>query len=378
MPSYEKDKNSGLWSVRFRITGKDGTIHQKRLSSHKTKRDAQYAYEDFIAAYNAENLSTLPEEHIDEELTFETLYHEFLAFKKPRIRETSYYDLMKKTDNKIYPFFKDYKIANITPATILEWQHTIEKYSFKYQKNLFQYLSAIYSFGERYHDIINIMHKVDRPRNTKGKKEMLFYTPEEFRLFSEHVTSPEYKMFFELLFITGARRGEALALTWKDVDLVKRTIKINKTAVFKVGTKEKPWTINPPKTEKSDRTIRIPEFLADKLRTYKNECRNPAEQTFVFFGTRPLPPTTIDRKLSEAANAAGIKKIRIHDFRHSCASILLHSGVSIVATSRYLGHSSVQETLDTYSHMLPDDQDLIERSLSNVGSRIFESTKCKE
>ena len=90
---------------------------------------------------------------------------------------------------------------------------TLADYSYRYKKKLLTYLSSIYSYGEKYYGIENITKKVDRPRNMEAQPEMQFWTPEEFAAFIRQVKSPDYKMLFEFLYITGCRRGEALALS---------------------------------------------------------------------------------------------------------------------------------------------------------------------
>jgi integrase len=98
--------------------------------------------------------------------------------------------------------------------------------------------------------------------------------------------------------------------------------------------------------------------------------KNASERPLVFGGTSPLRATPIERRLTGYAQKAGIKRIRVHDLRHSCASYLIHSGVSIVAVSRQLGHTDIEQTLNTYNHLLPDERSHILNKLQNLGERI--------
>ncbi len=381
MPSYEKSKSSGLWSVRFReVSPQDGKTANKRLSGFKTKKDAQYGYEDYIAAKKSaadiiEEEDTAP---LPSDMPFSALVAEYLQFKKGRIKESSFYDVEKKINTKILPFFSDKLIKDISPLTIMAWQNSLSEYSYAYRKTLVTHLSLIYNYAERYHDIINVMRKVDKPRNLEAKKEMLFWSPEEFSIFIEHVERYDYAMLFRFLYLSGCRKGEALALTWEDVDLKKGTVSVSKSFSNKVHDGGKPYAITTPKNTGSNRTVHLPPFFCRLLKEYRTWQKNALqEDKFVFGGADPLPPTNIDRVLAKAATAAGVKKIRIHDLRHSCASLLIHKGVSIVAVSRHLGHSTVEQTLNTYSHMLPDDQEMILRSLSSVEEKISAGTNKK-
>lgn len=381
MPSYEKNKKSGLWSVRFReISPQDGKTANKRLSGFKTKKDAQYGYEDYIAIQKTatdviEEEDTAP---LPSDMPFSALVSEYLEFKKGRIKESSFYDVEKKINTKILPFFADKLIKDISPLTIMAWQSSLSEYSYAYRKTLVTHLSLIYNYAERYHDIINIMRKVDKPRNLEAKKEMLFWSPEEFSAFIEHVERYDYATLFRFLYLSGCRKGEALALTWEDIDLKKGTVSVSKSFSNKVHDGNKPYAITTPKNAGSNRTVHLPPFFCHLLKEYRMWQKNALQDDkFVFGGADPLPPTNIDRVLAKAATAAGVKKIRIHDLRHSCASLLIHKGVSIVAVSRHLGHSTVEQTLNTYSHMLPDDQEMILRSLSSVEEKISAGTNKK-
>lgn len=370
MPSYEKSKSSGLWSVRFREST-DGKTKNMRLSGFKTKKDAQFGYEDYMTEKknrDAEEASKAPTPATVMDMKFEKLVELFYAFKKSRIREASYYDITKKIERRILPFFRGLSLKEITPAKILEWHQTMSGLSFSYVKGLTALISGIYAFAEKYYDVPNVMNKVDRPRNLEKKKEMLVWSPEEFSAFLKKVDSPTYWHFFKFLFLTGCRRGEALALTWNDVDLSTGAVKVSKSIAFKGAEEDKNYRVTPPKTPTSNRTIFLPAFFTEELKEYKAQlgADEAAPDSLVFGSSKPLPPTSITRNLKRAAEAADVKKIRVHDFRHSFASLLIHRGVSIVAVSKTLGHSSVEETLNTYSHMMPDDKSIILKNLESL------------
>lgn len=290
MPSFEKSPLSGLWSVRFREKDPDsGRLHQKRLSGYKTKKEAQYGYEDYLADYTkrVEETKIITEAKKDPaNLQFKYIVELYMQFKQNRVRETSFYTESRKINNKILPFFGEYTFADITPAMILQWQNSLTQFSYDYQKHLNTIMVSIFKFANRYHDIPDIMSKVDRPRNPKGKKKMLFWTPNEFKRYQQ----------------------------WQENN-------------YKVSS-------------------------------------------FVFGGSDPLPPTTIERKMTLAAQRASVKRIRVHDLRHSHASFLLHKTKSIAGLSERLGHSSKKETLDTYSHMLPDDDTMIQAALEDLSENL--------
>ena len=345
MPSYEKNKSSGLWSCRFREKDEKGVNHQKRLSGFSTKRDAQYAYADYIKT--AEERQRAIKE-ADESLTaspdnmpFENLVCEYLSFTKKRVKESSFYDIQSKINNRLLPYFAGKRMREITPKMITDWVHGID-YSYSSKKWILSTLSSIYKYGEKHYDIKNIMPKVDRPRNLEAKKEMQIWTPEEFSEFIKTVDNNIYSAYFTTLYYTGCRRGEAAALTWNDINTAENTIRINKSVTNK--TSKGAYAVTTPKNDSSVRTVVVPRKLVDML----TAIRDGADGTsFVFGGLRPLPTSSIDYAFNQGIKKAGVKKIRIHDLRHSCASLLISKGISIVAVSHRLGHTNIEQTLNT-------------------------------
>ena len=167
----------------------------------------------------------------------------------------------------------------------------------------------------------------------------------------------DYKPFFLVLEQTGMRKGEALALTWADVDLKKQTIKVSKTRSW-YGTGE-------PKTTASNRVIAIPTTIANLLKHYQLYQRSKC----LMFGTsfsltsviftndhnRPLSPKTTNRYFDKAIEMAGIPahKYVIHSLRHTHATLLLDAGINPVQVAHRLGHANANTTLSTYAHVVP-------------------------
>ena len=115
-----------------------------------------------------------------------------------------------------------------------------------------------------------------------------------------------------------------------------------------------PWTVLTPKTKSSERTIPIPKVLYDDLSQFKESQKNmyKIDPTWYIFGNyEPLRPNTLNMRRDGYAKKAGVKKIRTHDFRHSCASLLINNGASVAIVSKYLGHTKIEETLNTYTHL---------------------------
>lgn len=352
MPSYEQSKSSKLWSVRFREMSGGREIN-KRLSGFRTKKDAQQGY----LAYLAEQK---PQELAEGGLKFEELVAAYLALLRTNTKESTVYTLEGKIRKHIEPFFKSRNVADITPLDVLEWQKTVQEYSYSYRLGLRGQLSAILRHADRYYNIPSIMSRVAPMRNTEPVKEMACWTEEEFGIFYDCIPEDQtvYRLYFLTLYLLGCRKGEGLALSWSDVDLKSKTVSITKNITRKVSGA--PYAVTTPKNRASNRKITIPDSLCRAFEKYRHSLKNkPSAQAFVFGGEDPLPDRTIDRVFAAATEKAGVQKIRIHDLRHSCASLLISRGVSIVAVSKRLGHKNVEQTLNTYAHLMPRDDDLM-------------------
>lgn len=356
MASFEQSGKKKLWSVRFRII-ESGQVVNKRLSGYKTKKEANTAYLEYLQ--NHEEKETITEDLESNKITFSMLYQQYHEHAKSNLKDSSVRDLESCANGKLLPLFGDKKIRDIKPIEIVQWQNSLS-YSHKYKMKLRYFMQQIFGFGEKYYDLPNPMDKVDAPKNRDIKKEMDVWSYDDLQKFLPAVDGDTYQLFFEALYITGCRKGEMLAIGINDVDPKTNYLSISKSITTRAEGVS--WKITTPKTESSVRKIYIPHDLAERL------CAEWSKEkgTFVFGGDKPLKSTSLERRMKKACEITGVKKIRIHDLRHSCASFLISNGVSILAVSKRLGHATTQQTLDTYSHMMPSDQEFLERVLEGV------------
>ena len=348
------------WSVRFRYVNEEQKEIQKRLSGFSTKKDANEEYLKFMAT--AKQFKKLDKHSHD--LSFAELYEEFKMFQKSRIKESSYFNLCTKCDLHIKPYFENYKVKNITPKIILDWQNRLDKYSYKHKSNIRSYLSSMLNYAEKYYEIPNQIRHVDTFRRMEKPKEMLVWSPEEFFTFIDKVQNNTYKMFFYALFYTGARKGELMATTWKDWDLTNKVLNIDKTMTKKTFTGSK--NITSPKNNSSIRKISIPNVLVKYITDFKISTHQGNDSDLTF----NVNETSIARHKDSACKEAKVKNIRIHDFRHTHASFLLSQGVSIVAVAKRLGHSNIEQTLNTYAHLMQNEDLKTIEVLDNLGTNL--------
>ncbi|MDV5989233.1 tyrosine-type recombinase/integrase [Streptococcus canis] len=205
------------------------------------------------------------------------------------------------------------------------------------------------------------------------KTKMQFWTVKEFQQFLTLFEPEEYniKLLFTLLFFTGLRLGEALALTWQDIDFSTNTIHITKSVYVNKGVSY----ISSTKTKAGTRRIVINRKLSQKLQDWQQSQKHLLEQftndslTLQVFQNSPLTITknAIEKqykKILERDNT--LKKIRIHDLRHSHASLLINQGEDYLVVKERLGHASITTTIDTYSHLYPSKQKELAEKLDEL------------
>ena len=344
MASYEQGENR-KWSVRFRCV-EFGELKQKRLRGFNTKKDAEKAYTDYIRTHDSTKVSQ------NNEMTFEQLYNNYFEYIKNKLKVSSVYDISHIFSKHLLPVFGKMKVFKITKRDIFDWQNNLNKtnYSYKFKCKLRGDMSAIFRYAVFYYDLpINPVSQVEPFKRKESKKEMQIWTLDEFKKFIACVENQTFKTFFMFLYLTGCRKGEAFALTWDKIDFKNKTVTINQNLTRKVDGK--PFEITSTKTNNS-RSILIPEILISAL----SQLLDNHDYKFVFGGNYPLADRTTTRVFDNAIKKAGVKKIHLHCLRHSHASYLISQGESIVMVSKRLGHSSIEQTLNTYSHLMPNEE----------------------
>lgn len=195
----------------------------------------------------------------------------------------------------------------------------------------------------------------DPPKHqAEGPREMATWTAQELRAFLDFVaTDPLYPLWF-LLATTGMRRGEALGLRWCDVDLDAGHIAVRQSLV-PVGSEAQ---LSTPKTNRGRRVVAIDRRTCGVLADLRSRCTNqdPAELIFGSHMPTALSPTAVTKRFRALVGASGLPRLRLHDLRHTHATLALQAGVHPKIVSERLGHSTVSLTLDVYSHAVPHMQ----------------------
>ena len=336
----EKDKKTGKWLIQYRYTDWQGKRRKSTKRGFATKREAEEWLRNFLITQKA-----------DFDMKFEDFWKMYCADMETRLREHTMRTKKYIVELKILPYFGNKRVNDITAADIRQWQNELIKmgYSPTYLKTINNQLSAIFNYAVRYYDLkSNPCAKAGSMGKSKAE-EMDFWTVEEFRKFIDSVMNKRLSyMAFMTLYWTGMRLGELLALNPKDVDLEKRTISITKS-YQRLGKKD---VVSPPKTPKSKRVITIPEFLATDIKDYMDSLCDLQENDRLF----PITKYYLEHEMQRGIKESGVKRIRVHDLRHSHASMLIELGFSPLEIANRLGHEKVETTLNTYAHLYPNKQ----------------------
>ena len=301
-------------------------------------------------------VSNLDKYKRQEDKTIAELAKEYKATKQPNLKPASF-DKVASDIDRVASQLGRIKASrlNANHVEIFKKHLTDCDYSVKTKNQILASLVKIMEYGYAHYNIHNnVMERVERFKDKTKKEEMQFITLDEFQQFIKQVEDIRYISFFTVLYYMGLRLSEANGLQWKHIDFEHGILTVNQRAFIYKGK----LTITSPKTKYSYRTLPMPQpviSILKELYTYWNVKRNFNTDYFVFNGDYILSKTSIARQKEQALKQAKIgKKIRVHDFRHSCASLLINSNANITVVSQFLGHASTKETLDIYSHMYTD------------------------
>lgn len=344
MPVY-KQKN-GKWYVMVRYTDWQGNRKQKCQRGFKSKKEAQEWESQFSMQKRADINMTLE--------SFVEVYEEDI---RSRLKPTTWESKQNIIHTKILPYLGKRKLSEITPKDVIAWQNTIMQVIGKRgkplapttQKSIHAQLSAIFNHGMQFYGLPQNPARLAGGIGEEESREMLFWTKEEYLKFADVMMDrPEFYYAFEVLYWCGVREGELLALTPSDFDFERKTLRINKN-YQKIDGQE---LIQTTKTRYGTRMIRIPTFLCDEIGDYLEMQYNLGPDDRMFL----LSKSRLFTAMKNGSRIAGIKKIRVHDLRHSHVSLLINNGFSAFEIGKRVGHSAEKITL-RYAHLFPNTQD---------------------
>ena len=358
--SVLKDKWNGYNGDRWRVAcyyrdwqGKR-VKHEKR--GFKTKKEALTYEHEFLAKKTS-----------DINMGFGTFIDIYLDDMRPQLKESTMANKEHIIEAHIRKYFEDRVLSEINSTDILQWQNELlskrdsngKGYSQTYLRTINNQLNAIFNHATRYYDLPKNPCLSHKKMGKSKSNEMLFWTLEEYTKFLEAMKKKPVSYYaFQILYWTGIRCGELLALTKADFDFERRIMSINKNYQVVKGEE----LITTPKTEKSIRQIDLPEFLCKEIQDYIDSLYKVDDNSRLFVITKSYLHHEMDRGCKET----GVKRIRVHDLRHSSCALLINLGYSPIQIAERLGHESVSVT-ERYSHLYPSAQ----RKMADNLDRVF-------
>ncbi|MBD5128646.1 MAG: site-specific integrase [Ruminococcaceae bacterium] len=301
-------------------------------------------------------------------MTVRELYDEYMAYHATETRKTSHVSTAAKLQKRVLPYLGDCRLDKLTQQKLANWKIEISKQdlSLTTKKNGYTALSALLNYA------VKMEYIPKNPLSALGTfkdsnvieepgKKLRYYTPEQFLKFIEVAKSHcntikdwDYYVYFNILFYLGLRKGEATALKWSDIK--GDTVCIRRSISQKLGSGDYEAL---PKSKGSIRDLQMPTPLIDILNEHKERQRAVShiftEDYRICGGETPLRDSSVENRNKKYASEAELPHIRIHDYRHSHASVLANNSINIQEVARRLGHADVQMTWNIYSHLYPQE-----------------------
>lgn len=372
MASYKKHLTG--WEYRLRY--KDRTTGKYREKSQKgfpTKKAAELAAAEAELEIHYYGFADNGEE------TVEKYFNQWLeVYKKPNVKPITYSVQERNVRLNILPQWGKHRLKEINRN---EYQRWINELRSGYSEGTVRRIHSIFSsaMSDAVHEfqIIreNPIQKIKIPKDVERSSKVAYFTREQLELFLQTVNTPmkgakyqhsiQYYAFFTLLARSGLRIGEALPLTWDDIDLDAQTVTVNKTLVYPLNST--PY-LSTPKTKNSERTVKLDASTVKLLRQHRvnqkevilrYENYKPTKDNLIFHqhDGRWLRTNVVREYFKEICKRAGLPVLSPHALRHSHAVHLLEAGVNLKYVSERLGHASVKVTADTYLHVTKKIED---------------------
>lgn len=365
MPSYYDDK-SKTWYCKFYYTDYTGTRKQKKKRGFNLQRDAKKWERTFLEKQQA-----------DLNMPFNAFVELYMEDMEHRLKQSTYMIRKRIVDSFLLKAFNEKPLASISPADIRRWHNDLmsktksdgAKLAPSYLKNICIQMSSIFNYAVKYYGLTENPCRKAGSIGSMKSTHIDFWTYDEFMRFIQVIDEPLAYTIFMTMYYTGMRIGEVLALTVLDIDVDHSLIHVTKS----MQRIKKQYVITPPKTQKSIRDIVIPDLLVTCLQNHISQIYKPDKSDLIFQISRE----PIRQKLNSYAKLAGVKKIRLHDLRHSHASLLIELGFSPLLIAERLGHENIETTLNIYSHLYPNKQEEVAIKLQQLHSTNVVPEKAK-
>ena len=358
--THERKLKNGkiVYDICFRITTVDGDYKQKWIRGFTSKSLAKAGYLDFVERYceYVRQPFRKKKDPTKEIPTVGELIRQYMATLGNQNKQSVIYDKGKVYDAFVLPYFKDTPIDKLTKEELYQWQDKVyalrnprngNYFSHKYLLKIHSHFNSFLSWVEQRYALKNNLAEVVKPKTRTTKKEMQFWTREQFEQFISVVDDATYHALFTFMFFTGRRKGELFALY--KTDITPNKITYDKSVNRRTYGLET-WEIT---TTKADKVCTLP--TSKPVREEIKRYTPPKEGQFYFGGKEPLAPATVTRAFNAYTEKANLPKIRIHDLRHSFVSMLIHLGANMMVIADLIS-DNVEQVTKTYGHLYEQDK----------------------
>ncbi|MCK2017945.1 site-specific integrase [Peribacillus frigoritolerans] len=370
--SINKNKQTGKWDFIFNsgvdpMTGKRKQIRRRGFES---KRHAL----DEMTKLRAE---VLEDEFLDlTKMTYEHYMEEWFQERKNTLQRTTFEIHSIYYRNVIKPELGQLKVQQIAPIQIQKFINELVNDT-NYSAHTIHLIFRIVSASLKKAKVLKLIKHNPSDGITLPKikkREMSIWTLKQVNQFISEASNinrlTRCYIGFLISIFTGMRQGEILGMRWKDVDFETQTIFVRQTLTQNAEIK------SGAKNEASVRSIHIPSKLVDELRSYRKQVlqeklthgQNYHDNDLVVCTRdgKPMIPRNFRKEFYNLVERVGLPKIRFHDLRHTHATILIQQNINVKLISERLGHSDIETTLNTYSHVLPDMQKSVSDKLDKI------------
>lgn len=334
----------GNWEVSFYCKQYNGENKKIKKRGFATKKKASEYANNYIKLHTGA-IDTM----------FFDVVDEFINYKQDKIKYHTKL-VYKKVQKKIHELFENKPINQITKGDIARFLDKLKNTPVQ-QKEVKQKINLIFKYASVYYNLnYNPMNNLEYELTKNKPKIKEILTLEEFKKLDEILkvrVKPLTRLYYNMMYYSGARPGEIAGLTLNDIDLENCTININKTRLTSLRT-------NSPKNLSSNRIVTLPKKCIDMLKKVVN--LNIPKKEFIF-----AIASAYSRCLSQIIKEYNFpKKISLHSFRHSHVSLLIEQGVEITSISQRIGHKNSQVTLSIYAHFYKKKNDKILDILNKI------------
>ena len=352
---------------------KTGKRQQKWFSGYKTKKEAEKALSGIIHELEQNTFVVPSETTVPEYLLY------WLEQRRSNLSPTTISGYKTIIDKHLTSAFNSIKLKDLKPLTIHHYYNTkLESLSARTVLHHHRMLRKAMEDAKNWQLINNNpVDNVEAPKAKKFKSQVL--NPQEIQLLFKALEGHRLEVPVSLMLFLGLRRGELLGLNWEDINYADGTITVQRNLV-RGGDYGTELILKDPKTQESSRTIPLSSNIIAMLRRHELSQKETklrlgplyTATDFVFTKEDGLPwnPATFSRAFKDFLVANNLKQVRVHDLRHTNATLMLMSNIPAKVASERLGHSNISITLDLYSHVLKDMQ---QETTDKIDSILFDA-----